>query len=142
MKNFNFAMGTRVHGSIISANAGIPALCTSGDNRSREMCEFLKIPRFLDLPETPDRAALFEHILGRIDADAMNKSYPDLFANYRDFIEKQGLPFHLDGSDVDASAIPNPTIPAPNLRAKMRLVAARIRNGAARELAKIKRGKI
>lgn len=139
LKNFNFAMGTRVHGSIVSVNAGIPALCTSGDNRSREMCEFLKIPRFLDLPAASSRAALLEHILGRIDADAMNKSYPALFANYRDFIEKQGLPFLLDGRTVDASAIPNPTIPAPNLRAKMRLMTARIRNGAARTLAKIKR---
>ncbi len=108
LKNFNFAIGTRVHGSIMAINSGLTVVCTSGDNRAREMCEFMKIPRFVCLPSSSNEKDFFGEILDKIDMESLNDIYPSRFANYKDFILKQGLPFlleNLDSISIDTSEI-------------------------------------
>jgi hypothetical protein len=43
-EKFAFAVGTRLHGTIIALNAGIPALVTNGDMRTKEVTGYLGIP--------------------------------------------------------------------------------------------------
>lgn len=87
ISDFKFSIGTRVHGSICSINAGVPALCTNGDNRAKEMCEFLKIPRFVDINENTNIIDLYNNI----DIDAMNKIYPSLYDNFVEFLSENNL---------------------------------------------------
>ena len=43
-EKIELSVGTRVHGSIMAMNAGVPAVCTAGDSRALEMCSYLGIP--------------------------------------------------------------------------------------------------
>lgn len=84
VSQFKFAFGERLHGSILALNAGVPSLCTNGDSRAREMCEFLHIPYFPHINENTDVLKLYEEC----DVDSINNNYPTLFNNFCDFIKK------------------------------------------------------
>lgn len=84
LTQFKFLIGTRLHGSICALNAGVPAMCTNGDSRAREMCEFLHIPYYSKIDENTDVLELYK----RVDIDKLNRNYPILFENFRDFILK------------------------------------------------------
>ena len=43
-RNFDFAIGARIHGIILALQMGIPALCIAHDKRTYEMCKFMHIP--------------------------------------------------------------------------------------------------
>jgi hypothetical protein len=40
----NIVLGTRIHGAVAALNSGVPAIVTSGDLRSEEMCGHLLLP--------------------------------------------------------------------------------------------------
>ena len=84
ISNFDFAIGGRLHGSIISINAGVPALCCNGDSRAREMCQYLKIPYETEIRKKTNIFDLYENI----DIDSMNKSYPLLYDKYDEFLKR------------------------------------------------------
>lgn len=44
LEGHSHAVGTRIHGSVLSLSAGLPALCITHDTRTRELCEVLKVP--------------------------------------------------------------------------------------------------
>lgn len=80
--NFDFAVGYRVHGSILALNSGCIPLCCNGDSRAREMCELMKIP--LNGTFSPE-SDLFE-VYENIDVSELNASYPKLYDNFASFI--------------------------------------------------------
>ncbi len=93
-KNFIFACGTRVHGTIAALQSGIPALCTAGDMRSKGLCSYFHIPH---LPGEAMTGLTAEQIYGRMDVDLINQIYPQRYAHFVDFMKVSGLsPRYLD----------------------------------------------
>ncbi len=81
--NIRLAVGTRLHGSIIAMNCGVPSVCTAGDTRAQETCAYLGIPHLpgycgLDL----DLGALLESI----DTDEINRKYIATYEHYRNWL--------------------------------------------------------
>jgi len=81
LKTFDFFLGTRLHGSIASINAGLPAVVINPDYRVRETCKYLNIPN------NPDLTVLksVEEIYNWADFYKMNEEYDrkfDKFMNY------------------------------------------------------------
>ncbi len=83
ISSFDFAFGGRLHGTIISLNSGIPAVCFNNDARALEMCEYLKIPLVFDVNQNTDIFSIYREI----NLDSMNKAYPLLYENYDRFIK-------------------------------------------------------
>lgn len=82
------AIGTRLHGSILAINCGIPSLCTAGDTRAQETCAYLGIPHRpgacgLDLNPA--------EILQSLDVDTLNTRYQETYAHYLMWLEANGL---------------------------------------------------
>ena len=46
-KRFDFVVGTRIHGTLLGLQAGVPSLCVVHDSRTLELCETLKVPHVL-----------------------------------------------------------------------------------------------
>ncbi|MBQ8848652.1 MAG: polysaccharide pyruvyl transferase family protein [Candidatus Gastranaerophilales bacterium] len=86
VSKFDFAVGNRLHGSILSINSGTLAICCNPDSRATEMCNYLKIPHCLNLNEQN-----FKEIYNSIDVDLINNSYKDLYKKYLLFLEENDL---------------------------------------------------
>ena len=90
IKRFYLSIGYRLHGSIISINSGLPAVCCNQDSRAKETCAFLKIPHYSNIADETDFQKLYEEL----DINLLNKSYPELFDNYIDFLNKNNVILH------------------------------------------------
>ena len=47
LRDFDFVVGTRIHGVLLGIQVGIPGLCIVSDSRTRELCETMNIPHAL-----------------------------------------------------------------------------------------------
>ena len=83
-QNFNFSIGYRLHGCILSLNSGIVSVCCNGDSRAREMCELLKIPYMPELDPKTDLVNLYDEI----NIDDTNREYSSLYKNFNSFIHR------------------------------------------------------
>lgn len=81
---FDFSLGYRVHGCILSLNSGIVSVCCNGDSRAKEMCELLKIPHLPDLNPESDMVKLYNEI----DISSLNNAYPSLYEKFSSFIKR------------------------------------------------------
>ena len=84
IKNFDFAFGARLHGSIIAINSGIPAMCYNSDSRATEMCEYLKIPHYTQINKKTNIFDLYDIV----NIDELNNVYPILYDKYENFLKK------------------------------------------------------
>ena len=91
---FNFSLGHRVHGSILSINSGVPSLCLNGDARAKEMCSLFKIPHIPNL-KISNIEEIF-NIYNHLDYTEMNNQYPVLYKNFSDFMFKNGITLFED----------------------------------------------
>ena len=85
-----FAIGTRLHGSIIALNAGIPALLTNGDMRAQE------VTRHFGMPLKPGICGLdfdLQKLYEEMDIDAMNARYDVAFEEYCGWLRENGLKY-------------------------------------------------
>lgn len=89
MKKYHFVFGSRIHGSIISILAGVPAMIVTHDSRTQELAEFFNIPYILkkDIQEPLDMRKIFD----RIDYSKFNREYASKFKNFEDFLQKNGM---------------------------------------------------
>lgn len=83
-RQFDFSLGYRVHGCILSLNSGIVSVCCNGDSRAKEMCELLKIPHLPDLNPESDMVKLYNEI----DISSLNNAYPSLYEKFSSFIKR------------------------------------------------------
>lgn len=114
-KKFKFAIGYRLHGSIVAINAGIPAVCANGDSRAREMCEYLRIPYHPEINEETDLIKLYDDL----DIESLNNTYPALFKNYCEFLNKNNVPLNQEKINVKIEKYsPNIIIYKPTCRLK------------------------
>lgn len=86
VNKFDFSIGNRVHGSILSINSGTPTICCNRDSRATEMCQFLSIPHIIN-PQEYDITELYNSI----DFDLINNSYKNLYEKYLLFLNTNNL---------------------------------------------------
>ena len=89
VSNFDFAIGNRLHGSILSINSGVPAICCNMDSRATEMCNYLKIPHIIE----PTKYNIMD-LYNSIDVDLINNSYPRLYERYLSFLNANNVNFN------------------------------------------------
>lgn len=87
MKQFKFAIGFRLHGTILAINSGIPAMCCNGDARATEMCAFFGIPHYKNLSENTNIMELYENI----DISSINRNYKYLYENFENFLKTNNI---------------------------------------------------
>lgn len=87
ISKFSLTIGSRVHGSVISLNAGVPAVCTNNDSRSIEMCEILGIP----VLSPKNILSEIEKIYFDYDVSKLNENYLINYNNYVKFLNANNL---------------------------------------------------
>jgi hypothetical protein len=88
IKKIILAVGTRVHGSIIAMNAGIPAVCTAGDSRAHEMCSYLGIPH---MPGACGMDITISKFYDCFDPVTVALKYQDVLNEYNSWLLKNNL---------------------------------------------------
>lgn len=86
-KDFDFYVGSRVHGAIMAINAGLPAIVTNGDSRAEEMCNLFGITINTSIASNCDLRELYESI----DVEPLNQRYNSLYNNYLKWLNNNGL---------------------------------------------------
>lgn len=92
IKQFDFSIGTRFHGNMIALQNGVPAVVIVHDVRTQELCELLHIP-FLKLKDI--KRFSLEWIYEMANFESTSAVYNQLFNNYINFLEANGLPHIL-----------------------------------------------
>ncbi len=88
---FDYAFGTKIHGSIMPILAGIPATVLSVDSRTKEMAEFYDIP---SIPFQPGHQYTMDELLSayaEADYTDFNSRFADRFAAFEQFLQKYGI---------------------------------------------------
>ena len=93
---FNFSIGTRIHGNIVSLLAGIPAYIDAFDSRVREMAEYFDIPH----GNVREDINLYD-IYSNISYLKFNNTFSEKFYKFKKFMNKNGLPFFEDKEYID-----------------------------------------
>lgn len=90
-QQFDFVVGTRIHGVVIALQAGVPALCIVHDSRTRELCETMLVPHVMadSIPRGIARDELLS--LYSFDAEAFDANRRRLCGTYVRFLEANGL---------------------------------------------------
>ncbi len=83
---FNFAFGTKIHGSIMPILAGVPAVLVAIDSRTMEMAEFFDIPYVEFDYRRPYSLDNFYAAYEEIDYEKFNQHYEERFRFYEDFL--------------------------------------------------------
>jgi hypothetical protein len=97
MCNYGRAFGTRLHATIMALNSGVPAVLVHHDSRTKEVCEFAKIPSV-----SPTVGPLSENTVRRLIKDCDFEPYANArrenFEVYQTFLEENrvssALPIH------------------------------------------------
>lgn len=95
-------IGTRLHSGILSINSGVPAIVTNPDARARETCEYLKIPYNPKIDSVSD----IPHVYEKLDLDAMNNAYPELYKEFHSYLGVHGLAPSLTPEDTPCIEFP------------------------------------
>lgn len=93
LRNFDFVVGTRIHGVLLGIQVGIPGICIVSDSRTRELCETMDIPHVLsrDHRDGLDGEQLVSLFQEQFDAGRFDSKRRRLAANYLTFLEGNGL---------------------------------------------------
>ena len=95
-EGFNYAFGTRIHGTIMPLLSGIPATIAVSDSRTREMAEFFDIPMcHVSGGHCFSGAELYEQYQ-KMDYRAFNEGFADRFRNYEKFLTDHNIVHHVN----------------------------------------------
>ena len=89
LSGFDFAFGTRIHGTITALISGTPGYLLAHDSRTLELARYFDIPHRLmrDVPADIDAAQLYEEA----DYTALNEGHKERFARITAFLAKHDL---------------------------------------------------
>jgi len=88
---FSRAIGTRIHGSILSISATIPTICITHDVRTKELCDIMLIP---SIPcDSIDKKNTVDEIFNQFhfDAIAFNENRKQLAQSYNKLFLEAGI---------------------------------------------------
>lgn len=82
---FDFSFGRRFHGGVMAAQAGVPFVTLSVDDRTREMLNFARLPTMeaRKWNPQPNKAEVLEKFVTELDVDGIIKHYTGLETNFR-----------------------------------------------------------
>ncbi|MFU8849818.1 polysaccharide pyruvyl transferase family protein [Micromonospora sp. SL1-18] len=89
LSGFDFAFGTRIHGTITALLAGTPGYLFAHDSRTLELARYFDIPHRImgDVPADVDAAELYEEA----DYTALNEGHKARFATMIRFLDRHDL---------------------------------------------------
>lgn len=87
-----FVVGTRIHGVQAALQAGVPAVCLCIDSRTKELCEFMKLP-YLMAPKFKSGISLEDLVIAfqRWDHGEYDARRLMLARRTRKFLEENGI---------------------------------------------------
>ncbi|MFB8771451.1 polysaccharide pyruvyl transferase family protein [Streptomyces broussonetiae] len=100
LKEYDFAVGTRIHGNIAALAAGTPAYVFAHDSRTLELAQYHHIPHKVlsEVPADVDVAKLY----AETDYSAFNEHYDEGFQRLLAFLTKNGFENTYDHGDGGA----------------------------------------
>ena len=90
IKTIDFSINMRIHGTIIALKNGTPAVIIPHGSRTKEMADLFKIPQISFENFIKDNYNI-KRIYEEADFEPMNKAYPKLLENYREFLKEHNL---------------------------------------------------
>ncbi len=96
-EKFNFSIGSRIHGNIVSILAGIPSYIDTCDARVREMAEFFDIPHGNISSENIDLYKIYQDI----SFYKFNATFSEKFNNFKKFMNRNGIPCFENQQYID-----------------------------------------
>ncbi len=88
---YNFSIGGRIHGNIVSLLSGIPAFVDGHDSRVMELADYFHIP-CAHLTKAVDMYDIYTNL----DYSSFNMKFPYKYDIFRDFMRSIGCPFFED----------------------------------------------
>ena len=92
-RRFDIVVGTRIHGTLLALQAGVPALCIAHDVRTTEMCRTMGLP-FVSANDVLDgvtREQVAMLVRERFDPDAFDANRLRLCSNYAEFLRNNTI---------------------------------------------------
>ena len=89
MRQYDFTIGTRIHGNMFSLHAGTPAFLIAHDSRTLELARYLKIPHRVS--SDVDERTTVDELYNEADYTEMNNTQAERFTRYRSFLKSNGL---------------------------------------------------
>lgn len=90
LRDFDFVLGTRIHGSISGILAGTPTLLLAHDSRTRELAEYHQIP-YLPIDQISEDTRA-EDLYEYADYTKFNQWLPESLDRFTSFLDKNDLP--------------------------------------------------
>lgn len=140
-RGFNYAFGSRIHGTIMALLSGIPATIAACDTRTREMAEFFDIPQTVaESRYKPNEDVLYK-AYEQMDYNPFNRTFSEKFDAFEQFLKKHGIVSHINCDNrFFTNKKPEVITASPERRAQFSQLAERMeRNRAAIELANLAR---
>ena len=91
MRNEDFYLGVRIHGTIASIIAGTPALLLTVDSRTRELAEYHGIPSLPLRTAVRDGRLVAEELRSESDFTQFHQLMPENWMRYHRYLEECGL---------------------------------------------------
>jgi polysaccharide pyruvyl transferase WcaK-like protein len=93
VRRFTAAVNTRIHGTLMSIAAGVPAVCIWHDTRTRELSQRLRLPHISIRDFTTHRHNLSEVFANSgFDAEAFDEGRREIATTYASILRDAGLP--------------------------------------------------
>ena len=90
-RRFDFVVGTRIHGTAIALQAGVPALCIAHDSRTLELCQTMKVP-YVTADDVAEGVKLDELVdLADFDAGEFDDNRRMLSGRYVGFLKNNSI---------------------------------------------------
>jgi hypothetical protein len=130
LRQFDFVVGSRFHGSLMAVLAGVPCFVYAQDARTRELCDLLHLPHTMaDMAPPVNIEALY----CALELKPLECAYRDLYANYICFLEENGFEHNLthpsfelrNGEAAHSQAAPLEPLPSAGSLAPAASTAAR-----------------
>lgn len=90
LREFDFVLGTRIHGSVAGILAGTPTLLLAHDSRTRELANYHQIP-YVPFDQITERTRA-EDLYEQADYTKFHKRLPETFDKFTSFLNKNDLP--------------------------------------------------
>jgi len=89
IKPYDFSLGTRFHGNMAAVQSGVPALWIVHDARTKELCDYLKLP-YMMLQKAKNVSSVTE-FAEAADYGPFQKAYAGNYARLYDYITEAGV---------------------------------------------------